>query len=185
MPHEETKLNSIAAQSREALLIELEKLADHHANRRPVLTLVRLATDPERAKMLFDALQTEYFGDPEESHGDRPDWYAWDTLLYAVNDFAVMAQVGPEEKETGDRIEDQRVHLTLCALSGQMNDWIGFAKEELKSPTGKAKGKLEAALEAINEIGDAPLVEGGLLDHDGICRLRADIQQAVGDDTVA
>lgn len=180
MPTEKTKLNSTAAQGREALLAMLEDFAAQHANRRPVLTLVKLTTDPERAKMLFEALQTEYFGDPEDTRDERPDSYAWDTLLYAVNDFAVMAQITPEEKETGDRIEDQRVHLTLCALSGQMSSWIDFAKEELKSPTGKTKGKLEDLLETINEIGDAPLVEGGLLDQDGMRMLRAGIEKAVG-----
>lgn len=183
MPREETMLNSIAAQGRERLLQVLEELADRHANRRPVLTLVRLTTDPERAKMLFEAMRVENFRDPEDTHDDRPDSYAWDTLLYAVDDFAVMAQIAPEEKETGDRINDHRVHLTLCALDGQMNTWIGFAKDELKSPTTKVKGKLEAVLETINEIGDLPLVEGGLLDQDGMRKLRAGIERVVQADT--
>lgn len=75
------------------LVEHIEGLVDGQPNRAALLALVRMATDSERAKVLFEQLQEQSFLDParEDDPDERPDRWAWDLTLHATESYAVLA----------------------------------------------------------------------------------------------
>ena len=121
-------LHSFAAKRRDELLNHLEKINKGRGNRASVFTLVKLATSPERAKLVLEALEEENFLDGSPEPEDR---YAWDLTLHAVKNWAVMAttkSVLPQE----DQVKASASHTTLCALDSNTRDWLRRASDELE-----------------------------------------------------
>jgi hypothetical protein len=142
-------LNNMASWQHEKVLALVEDLAADRANRTPLLTLLKMATTPERAQMLFDAIQEQDFLDPRGEQ-EPEDRYAWDLALHAVESWAVLAIRADDPTALSGRAprgSERPEHLVRCALDSEINYWRSQSRNNIAGISSDAGSDRYAAID--------------------------------------
>lgn len=138
-------LPHLADRAHARLIDHMQKLVGPaDGNRQALLMLVRLATTPEKARMVSEALAAEDFLDEDRSRAGR---YAWDTTLHAVRNWAILAQRSPDADQRADDQESRDERAIAIALDSEISYWLNISRDRLAGRDRDVASDRQAQLE--------------------------------------